>query len=75
VLAGKCGAAAWRLAGDEDLLLATGLDSLDALEVLAHIETEFGIRFQNRELQLPSRLAELVAKVQRACEEMTCESA
>ena len=59
----KRGAAA--LGADDDLVQALGLDSLEALRVLAHVEKRFGVRVEDAEIHAMRTLRQLADAVER----------
>ena len=53
------------LGEDDDLVMALGLDSLEALRVLAHVEKRFGVRFEDAEIHAVRTLRQLADAVER----------
>ena len=53
------------LGDDDDLVQALGLDSLEALRVLAHVEKRFGVRFDDAEIHAVRTLRQLADAVGR----------
>jgi acyl carrier protein len=53
------------LAEDADLVQALGLDSLESLRVLAHVEKRFGVRFDDAEIHAIRTLRQLAEAVER----------
>ena len=68
----RCDAAS--LAPDVDLIERLSLDSLDSLHVLAALERELGIRFDDTELEMPRTMRGLVELVARSQKEEPCGS-
>jgi acyl carrier protein len=53
------------LGEDDDLVMALGLDSLESLRVLAHVEKRFGVRFDDAEIHAIRTLRQLADAVER----------
>jgi acyl carrier protein len=59
------GARAERLGADDDLFEVLGIDSMQALELLTEVESEFGIEIPDYELQGVTTLRGIAAVVAR----------
>ena len=54
-----------KLGADDDLVQALGLDSLEALRVLAHVEKRCGVRFPDADIHAIRTLRQLADAVER----------